>query len=204
MFTIDTTKWNKQTDSSSLMIPMSDACNHDSTGCRLKPPTSPALRSVRAHLTRQVLIDTAQTLQSPTAQYVTVLNAYVLLVQMSFCPRTQKPVGFAAMHWQARKYVFTFKLGLHVKHKGLSCHASFLYDINPSHVYRAISNMMHEWFHLIFSVFALQVLHQTFPQHTFLMNGLIHGVKVRDNSINKQQDRINIYVNGQNAVTLSY
>lgn len=24
-----------------------------------------------------------------------------------------------------------------------------------------------------------QVLHQTFPQHTFLMNGLIHGVKVR-------------------------
>jgi len=24
------------------------------------------------------------------------------------------------------------------------------------------------------------VLHQTFPQHTFLMNGLIHGVKVRN------------------------
>lgn len=33
-------------------------------------------------------------------------------------------------------------------------------------------------FHLALSVFALQVLHQTFPQHTFLMNGLIHGVKV--------------------------
>lgn len=32
--------------------------------------------------------------------------------------------------------------------------------------------------HLVLSVFALQVLHQTFPQHTFLMNGLIHGVKV--------------------------
>lgn len=28
------------------------------------------------------------------------------------------------------------------------------------------------------SVFVLQVLRQTFPQHTFLMNGLIHGVKV--------------------------
>uniref|UniRef100_A0A673LWX5 Hippocampus abundant transcript 1 protein-like n=1 Tax=Sinocyclocheilus rhinocerous TaxID=307959 RepID=A0A673LWX5_9TELE len=27
------------------------------------------------------------------------------------------------------------------------------------------------------SVFSFQVLHQTFPQHTFLMNGLIHGVK---------------------------
>lgn len=26
--------------------------------------------------------------------------------------------------------------------------------------------------------FVLQVLKQTFPQHTFLMNGLIHGVKV--------------------------
>ncbi len=24
-----------------------------------------------------------------------------------------------------------------------------------------------------------QVLHETFPQHTFLMNGLVHGVKVR-------------------------
>lgn len=27
--------------------------------------------------------------------------------------------------------------------------------------------------------FSLQVLHETFPQHTFLMNGLIQGVKVR-------------------------
>ncbi|KAG9461898.1 hypothetical protein GDO78_015451, partial [Eleutherodactylus coqui] len=26
-------------------------------------------------------------------------------------------------------------------------------------------------------MFSQQVLHQTFPQHTFLMNGLIHGVK---------------------------
>lgn len=29
----------------------------------------------------------------------------------------------------------------------------------------------------------LQVLHETFPQHTFLMNGLIQGVKVRGISI---------------------
>lgn len=35
------------------------------------------------------------------------------------------------------------------------------------------------WFHVALSVFGSQVLHQTFPQHTFLMNGLIHGVKVR-------------------------
>lgn len=27
-------------------------------------------------------------------------------------------------------------------------------------------------------VFLLQVLHETFPKHTFLMNGLIQGVKV--------------------------
>lgn len=31
-----------------------------------------------------------------------------------------------------------------------------------------------------FGLSSLQVLHQTFPQHTFLMNGLIHGVKVRN------------------------
>lgn len=31
----------------------------------------------------------------------------------------------------------------------------------------------------VLSVFVSQVLHETFPQHTFLMNGLIHGVKVR-------------------------
>ena len=30
------------------------------------------------------------------------------------------------------------------------------------------------------SLFVAQVLHETFPQHTFLMNGLIHGVKVRE------------------------
>lgn len=39
-----------------------------------------------------------------------------------------------------------------------------------------------KWFNLLLCVFALQVLHQTFPQHTFLMNGLIHGVKVRDST----------------------
>lgn len=33
-------------------------------------------------------------------------------------------------------------------------------------------------FLLLLSVFVLQVLRKTFPQHTFLMNGLIHGVKV--------------------------
>nr|XP_054598142.1 hippocampus abundant transcript 1 protein-like isoform X2 [Nothobranchius furzeri] len=27
------------------------------------------------------------------------------------------------------------------------------------------------------------VLHETFPQHTFLMNGLIHGVKGKDSSV---------------------
>lgn len=30
-----------------------------------------------------------------------------------------------------------------------------------------------------FSGSLLQVLHETFPQHTFLMNGLVQGVKVR-------------------------
>lgn len=34
-----------------------------------------------------------------------------------------------------------------------------------------------KFFNLVY-VFVLKVLHQTFPQHTFLMNGLIHGVKV--------------------------
>ena len=42
-----------------------------------------------------------------------------------------------------------------------------------------MQTMWIKWFHLTLSVFVLQVLHQTFPQHTFLMNGLIHGVKVR-------------------------
>lgn len=40
-----------------------------------------------------------------------------------------------------------------------------------------VRSLWYSWFHH-FSVFILQVLHQTFPQHTFLMNGLIHGVKV--------------------------
>lgn len=38
------------------------------------------------------------------------------------------------------------------------------------------------------TVLVFQVLHETFPQHTFLMNGLVQGVKVRiDGGISKPE-----------------
>lgn len=48
----------------------------------------------------------------------------------------------------------------------------------PSSVCTLATQFRVRWTHAALSVFTPQVLHQTFPQHTFLMNGLIHGVKV--------------------------
>lgn len=57
-------------------------------------------------------------------------------------------------------------------------------------------------FDLVLFVFVLQVLRQTFPQHTFLMNGLIHGVKVRDNSTHKQKNKAQFSVSHDRNVSV--